>query len=53
VPLLDWLRFINGPDPEGAREIDAFVAASSDTLRSIEFVHNYAVPEDLGWDFTY
>ena len=53
VPLLEWLRFVNGDDPEDAHNLDAFVAASSDTLRSIEFVHNYAVPEDLGWDFTY
>ena len=24
---------------------------ASDTLRSIEFVHNYAVPADLAWEF--
>ena len=25
--------------------------ASSDTLRGIEFVHNYAIPDNLGWNF--
>jgi len=53
VPLMAWLRFVHGDDPVDAHNLAAFVAASSDTLRSIEFVHNYAVPEDLGWDFIY
>jgi hypothetical protein len=53
VPLLEWLRFVNGGDLEGIENVDAFVAAASDSLRSIEFVHNYEVPEDLGWDFVY
>jgi hypothetical protein len=52
VPLLDWLGHING-DPVFVENLAAFVAASSDTLRSIEFVHNYAVPVDLGWNFVY
>ena len=28
--------------------IGGFVEAASDSLRTIEFVHNYAIPEDLG-----
>ena len=53
VELLDWLAHINGPPPVGdaANNIDGFVEATSDTIRSIQFIHNYAIPEDLGWDF--
>jgi hypothetical protein len=51
VPLLGWLAFINPPPADGIR-IDGFVKNMRDALRTIEFVHNYAVPEDLGWDFT-
>jgi hypothetical protein len=51
VRLMDWLGFINGSPPSApATEIDGFVQATSDGLRSIQFVHNYAIPEDL-WDF--
>ncbi len=52
VSILEWLEFKNGvqaaPPVSGLK---GFVEASSDTLRAIEFVHNYAVPEDLDWDF--
>ena len=48
VQLLDWLGFRNGAHGDGVEGIGGFVAAAADSLRSIEFVHNYAVPEDLG-----
>jgi hypothetical protein len=34
-------------DPTNEVEIHNFVGAASDTLRAIEYIHNYAVPEDL------
>jgi len=46
VKLSDWLEFINGKAGSAAG-IDGFVLATSDGLRSIEFVHNYAIPDDL------
>jgi hypothetical protein len=52
VPILGWLAFRNGAPPaDGVPGLAGFVAASSDALRSVEFVHNYAIPEDLGWKF--
>jgi hypothetical protein len=52
VRLMAWLDFVNGTSPLlPVRNIDGFVAAASDGLRAIEFVHNYEIPEDLGWDF--
>jgi hypothetical protein len=51
VRLMDWLSDQNGPQPlESVRNVDGFVAAASDGLRSIEFIHNYEIPADL-WDF--
>ncbi len=50
VSLMDWLSDQNGPQPAPLTGIDGFVLATSDGLRTIEFVHNYAIPEDL-WDF--
>ena len=48
VSVMGWLFIANGPVEEGGAEvpvnIDGFVAAASDALRSIEFIHNYAVP---------
>lgn len=44
--LKPWIFDQNGTD-EGWLDLDLFVLASSDALRSIEFVHNYAVPADL------
>lgn len=52
VELLGWLEFINGEvgsDP--ILNINGFVAAASDGLRTVQFIHNYEIPEDLGWDF--
>jgi hypothetical protein len=51
VPLLNWLEFANGPAAECSRDLQGFVDSTSDALRTIEFLHNYEVPEDLGWDF--
>jgi len=52
VALLGWLEFANGPvDGSPIRDMEGFVAAAADGLRSVEFVHNYEIPEDLGWDF--
>jgi hypothetical protein len=31
--------------------MQGFVAAAADGVRAVEFVHNYEIPEDLGWDF--
>jgi len=49
----DWLLFVNGDVPAGkekqdtGNDINGFVRAASDALRSVEFVHNYAIPDDL------
>ena len=49
----DWLLFVNGDVPTAKQkqvegmDIDGFVRAASDALRAVEFVHNYAIPEDL------
>jgi len=51
VPLLGWLAAAN-PGGQSGENIQAFVRAASDSLRSIEFIHNYAIPDDLGWNFT-
>jgi len=50
VAVISWLALSNGLTvaPSG---LGAFIAASSDALRAVEFVHNYAIPEDLGVDF--
>lgn len=45
-PLVDWIAFVNGTDV-ATENIRGFVDAASDALRSIEYIHNYAVPEDL------
>jgi hypothetical protein len=50
VPVIGWLNFIN-PNLGTGTDIDGFVKASSDSLRAIEFVHNYAIPDNLGWNF--
>jgi len=53
VELLPWLAWVNGPDAEfpelyeATFDVDAFVESASDSLRAIEYIHNYAVPEDL------
>jgi hypothetical protein len=43
VEVLGWLANANGPEMY-FENIDAFVAAADDAVRTIEFVHNYAVP---------
>ena len=50
IALQDWLGDVNGRQRGALRNIDGFVLAASDGLRAIEFVHNYAIPDDL-WDF--
>lgn len=50
VLLMDWLDFINEPQPIAVRGINGFVLATADGLRAIEFVHNYEIPAGL-WDF--
>ena len=47
--MLDWLAYANGPDL-GLGDINGFVAAASDALRTIEFIHNYAVPVYLPFE---
>jgi hypothetical protein len=57
VDLLPWLAWTNGPDPddpgffEVAWDMDAFVAATADSLRAIEYIHNYEVPADLWTEY--
>lgn len=44
--LETWLD-LRVPPPVASENIDGFVAAGTDALRTIEFIHNYAVPEHL------
>ncbi len=55
VPLMKYLEFANPSwDATGRNPgITGFVRATNDSLRTTEFFHNYAVPDDLGWDFRY
>lgn len=50
VPLLPYLEFRN-PGGATGENVAGFVRAASDGVRSVEFLHNYEVPEDLGWSF--
>ena len=51
IPLLDYLEYANGPEPaDPVSAIPGFVSAASDGLRSVEFIHNYEIPVDLGWN---
>ncbi len=45
LSLLPWLRLNNGAD--NATNLSGFVLAANDSLRWIEFSHNYEVPADL------
>lgn len=47
VNLTTWLNFINGPMTKRASALPAFLASSSDALRTVQFIHEYAVPADL------
>lgn len=51
VSLLEWLEARNGTAGAIGVGTDGYVKATNDALRAIEFVHNYAVPDNLGWDF--
>ncbi|GMU66245.1 MAG: hypothetical protein AMXMBFR36_25190 [Acidobacteriota bacterium] len=54
LPLLAWLEFVNGQEPSEDQTLaPGFIAAANDGLRCVEFVHNYEIPGDLGWDFDY
>ena len=44
--IMSFVEFVYPSDPP-EKNIDNFVGAASDALRSIEFIHNYAVPADL------
>lgn len=46
VELVSWLDHQNAA-PGSSLQIDAFVRAAEDALRSIEFIHNYAIPLHL------
>ncbi len=48
VPLLGYLDFRNPLLGFGV-DIDGFVKAASDGVRTIELIHNYEVPVDLGY----
>jgi hypothetical protein len=48
VPLLPYLEFKN-PGGASGSDVGGFVNAASDAVRTVEFIHNYEVPEDLGW----
>ncbi|MEZ5316798.1 MAG: FG-GAP-like repeat-containing protein [Vicinamibacterales bacterium] len=47
VNLMAWLDFINGPMTTRALGLAAFLASAADALRTVQFVHEYALPEDL------
>ena len=47
VDLMTWLNFINGPMPAAATVLPAFIASTSDALRVVQFIHEYAIPADL------
>lgn len=55
VPLMKYLEFANPSWVSGSSNlgITGFVRATNDSLRTTEFFHNYAVPDELGWDFKY
>jgi len=52
VDLLGWLAYANGPMPgTPTTDIAGFVDAAFNALKSVQFIHNYEVPVDLGWNF--
>ncbi len=42
-----WVADYPNPDSPAKDAIQNFVGAASDSLRAIEYIHNYAIPEDL------
>ncbi len=55
VPLMKYLEFANPSWDSTSPNLGTtgFVRATNDSLRTTEFFHNYAVPDDLGWNFKY
>jgi len=52
VSLFSWLAFRNGrTTTDEISNLNGYIAAASDSLRSIEFIHNYEIPANLGWNF--
>lgn len=52
VDLMGWLSYANGPMPgTPITDITGFVATAFDALKAVQFIHNYEVPVDLGWNF--
>lgn len=52
ISILDFLA-VRNPGLEGGKNIAGFVNATNDAIRTIEFVHNYRVPEKLtDFEFT-
>lgn len=51
VSLLEYLDVRNGLATAAGTNVTGFVNDTSDALRCVEFVHNYAVPLNLGWNF--
>jgi len=45
--LFDWIEEYPNPGKPAFDNIQNFVDAASDFLRAIEYIHNYAIPEDL------
>ena len=52
VSLLEYLDVRNGLATAAGANVTGFVNDGNDALRCVEFVHNYAVPLNLGWNFT-
>jgi len=46
VALVSWVKSVNG-ESYFIFDINGFVDATSDVLRSIEWIHNYSIPDDL------
>jgi hypothetical protein len=47
LQLMTWLEFVDQVRGKKVEGLEGFVLAAHDGLRAIEFVHNYAIPDDL------
>jgi hypothetical protein len=48
LPLKGWLDSVNGAPPtKEVESLPGFIYATSDALRVIQFMHNYAIPAAL------
>jgi hypothetical protein len=47
VQLLQWLAYVNGPPAALVSIMPGFVQWAEDGLRTVEFVHEYAIPANL------